>query len=131
MLKLPHARATFGRCYVEKAHAVVARSTFGSKKCQITWCSDHFLTIGWPFDVGKSARRCGAKHISNSKVSKTEGLKPLFDHLMAIPCQQLQQVQQVQQVQLQQQQQQLQLQQLQQQQQQQSYNFRLSQPENF
>ena len=30
----------------------------------------------------KSARRCGAKHISNSKVSTTEGLKPLFDDSM-------------------------------------------------
>ena len=29
----------------EKLHAVVARSTFGSKKCQSTRCLDHFLTI--------------------------------------------------------------------------------------
>ena len=59
----------------------------------------------------KSARRCGAKHISKSNVSKTEGFEPLFDDSMAIPCQQLQQVQQVQ---LQLQLLQLQLQQIQQ-----------------
>ena len=52
-LKLPHVRATFGSCDVEKVHAVVARSTFRSKKWQNTWCSDHFLTIRWRFDVEK------------------------------------------------------------------------------
>ena len=44
----------------EKLHAVVARSTFGSKKCQNTSVSDDF----WTLRCGKSARRCGAKHIS-------------------------------------------------------------------
>ena len=33
MYKTHHSRTTFGRCDVEKVHAVVARSTFGSKKC--------------------------------------------------------------------------------------------------
>ena len=44
----------------EKLHAVVARSTFSSQKCQNTSVSDHF----WKLRCGKSARRCGAKHIS-------------------------------------------------------------------
>jgi len=33
MHKTHHARSTFGSCGVEKVHAVVARSTFGSQKC--------------------------------------------------------------------------------------------------
>jgi hypothetical protein len=33
MYKTYHARSTFGSCDVEKVHAVVARSTFGSQKC--------------------------------------------------------------------------------------------------
>ena len=43
----------------EKVHAVVARSTFGSKKCQNRAGLDDF----WKLRCGKSARRCGAKHI--------------------------------------------------------------------
>ena len=39
------------------------------KNVQSTWVSDHF----WKLRCRKSARRCGAKHISNSKVQKTEG----------------------------------------------------------
>ena len=49
-----------GQMRHEKLHAGVARSTFLSKKCQNTSCSDHF----WKLRCGKSARRCGAKHIS-------------------------------------------------------------------
>ena len=48
-----------GQMRDEKLHAVVVRSTFGSKKCQNTSVSDHF----WKLRCGKSARRCGAKHI--------------------------------------------------------------------
>ena len=64
MHKARHSRTTFGSWDVEKVHAVVARSTFPSQKCQNTTCSDHFLT----FSCRKRARRCGAKHISKSKV---------------------------------------------------------------
>ena len=81
---------------VEKVHAVVARSTFPSqnvqkhtnvgpllevqmsKKCTPLWREAHFQvkmlkTLGvrttfWRFRCRKSARRCGAKHISKSKV---------------------------------------------------------------
>ena len=62
--KHTHARTTFGSCDVEKVHAVVARSTFRSQNVQNTSASDHF----WKLRCRKSARRCGAKHISKSKV---------------------------------------------------------------
>ena len=64
MYKTLGVRTTFGSCDVEKVHAVVARSTFRSQNVQNTPCSDHF----WRFGCQKSARRCGAKHISKSKV---------------------------------------------------------------
>ena len=57
--KTRQLRTTFGRCDVEKVHAVVARSTFRSKKWQNTSGSDDF----WKLRCGKSARRCSAKHI--------------------------------------------------------------------
>ena len=53
MYKTHHVRTTFGRSDVEKVHAVVARSTCGSKNVQNTPRSDHFWTIPWPFDVEK------------------------------------------------------------------------------
>ena len=64
MYKTPQCRTAFGKCDVEKVHAVVARSTFPSQNAQNTPCSDHF----WRFRCRKSARRCGANHISKSKV---------------------------------------------------------------
>ena len=63
MLKTPHARTTFGSWDIEKVHAVVARSTFPSQNGKDTRCSDHF----WKLRCWKTARRCGAKHISKSK----------------------------------------------------------------
>ena len=64
-----------GQMRDEKLHAVVARSTFPSQKCQKTTVSDHF----WKLRCRKSARRCVAKHISKSKWTKHEGFGPLFD----------------------------------------------------
>ena len=58
-----HCRTTFGSWDVEKVHAVVARSAFPSQNAQNTPLSDHF----WKLRCRKSARRCGAKHISKSK----------------------------------------------------------------
>ena len=66
MYKAPNVRATFGGSDVEKVHAVVARSTLRSQNVQSTPFSDHF----WRFGCQKSARRCGAKHISKSKWTK-------------------------------------------------------------
>ena len=51
-----------GQMRDEKLHAVVARSTFRKSKR----AKDHF----WKLTCQKSARRCGAKHISKSKCTK-------------------------------------------------------------
>ena len=59
-----HVRTTFGSWDVEKAHAVMVRSTCRSQNVQNT-CSDHF----WKLRCSKSAR-CGAKQISKSKCTK-------------------------------------------------------------
>ena len=64
-----------GQMRDEQVNAVVAQSTFPSQKCQKPTVSEHF----WKLRCRKSARRFGAKHISKSKVSKTEGFEPLFD----------------------------------------------------
>ena len=65
----------------EKFHAVVARSTFPSQNVQNTSASDHF----WKLRCRKNARRCGAKHISKSKVL-TGGLGPLLEVEMSKKC---------------------------------------------
>ena len=59
----------------EKLHAVVARSTFPSQNVQNTPASDHF----WKLRCRKSARHCGAKHISKSKCTKHTILGPLLE----------------------------------------------------
>ena len=51
---------TSGQMRNQKLHAVVARSTFGSKNVQNTPRSDDF----WKLRCVKSARRFGANHIS-------------------------------------------------------------------
>ena len=50
----------FWKLRCRKVHAVVARSTFPSQNVQSTSVSDDF----WKLRCRKSARRCGAKHIS-------------------------------------------------------------------
>ena len=80
MLKTPGVRTTFGSCDVEKVHAVVARSTFRSQNVQNTTCSRHF----WRFGCWKSARRCGAKHISKSKCTKHHMFAPLLEVQMSL-----------------------------------------------
>ena len=65
----------FGSWDVEKVHAVVARSTFPSENVQSTPGPDHF----WKLRCRKSARRCGAKHISKSKCTKHTRFGPLLD----------------------------------------------------
>ena len=80
--KTPHVRATFGSSDVEKVHAVVARSTFRSQNAQNTPLSDHF----WKLRCRKSARRCGAKHISKSKCTKHNTFGPLLEVQMLKKC---------------------------------------------
>ena len=82
MYKTHHSRTTFGSCDVEKVHAVVARSTFRSQNVQSTPWSDHF----WKLRCRKSARRCGAKHISKSKCTKHTIVGPLLDVAMSKKC---------------------------------------------
>ena len=82
MYKTPQLRTTFGSCDVEKVHAVVARSTFPSQNVQNTPASDHF----WKLRCRKSARRCGAKHISKSKCTKHLSSRPLFEVQMSKKC---------------------------------------------
>ena len=82
MLKTLGVRTTFGSWDVEKVHAVVARSTFRSQNVQNTTCSRHF----WRFRCGKSARRCGAKHISKSKCTKHHMFAPLLEVPMWKKC---------------------------------------------
>ena len=82
MYKTHHSRTTFGSSDVEKVHAVVARSTFPSQNVQNTPFSDHF----WKFRCRKSARRCGAKHISKSKCTKHHMFAPLLEVRMLKKC---------------------------------------------
>ena len=58
-----------------KLHAVVVRSTFRSQHVKSTTCSRHF----WKLRCRKSARRCGAKHISKSKCTKHHMFTPLLE----------------------------------------------------
>ena len=67
-----------GQMRDEKLHAVVARSTFPSQNVQNTPGSDHF----WKLRCRKSARRCGAKHISKSKCTK----RLSFGHFWKLRC---------------------------------------------
>ena len=60
----------------------MARSTFPSQNVQNTPTSDHF----WKLRCRKSARRCGAKHISNSKCTKHTNLGPLLEVEMSKKC---------------------------------------------
>jgi len=80
MYKTHQVRTTFGSCDVEKVHAIVARSTFPSQNVQNTPLSDHF----WRFRCWKSARRCGAKHISKSKCTTDTIVGPLLEVQMSL-----------------------------------------------
>ena len=82
MYKTHQVRTTFGSYDVEKVHAVVARSTCPSKNVQSTSVSDHF----WKLRCRKSARRCGAKHISKWKCTKHTRSGPLLEVAMSKKC---------------------------------------------
>ena len=82
MYKTHQVRTTFGSYDVEKVHAVVARSTFPSQNVQNTSASDHF----WKLRCRKSARHCGAKHISKSKCTKHTRSGPLLEVEMSKKC---------------------------------------------
>jgi len=63
-----------GQMRDKKLHTVVARSTCRSQNAQNTSVSDRF----WKLTCRKSARRCGAKHISRSKCEKHYMFGPLL-----------------------------------------------------
>ena len=71
-----------GQMRDEKLHAVVARSRFPSQNVRNTPVSDHF----WKLRCQKSARRCGAKHISKSKCTKHTSFGPLLEVEMSKKC---------------------------------------------
>ena len=71
-----------GQMRDEKIHAVVARSTFRSQNVQNTPTPDHF----WKLRCRKSARRCGAKHISKSKCAKHSNIGALLEVEMSKKC---------------------------------------------
>ena len=73
-IKTLHARTTFGSWDVEKVHAVVARSTCRSQNVKNTRGSDHF----WKLRCRKSARCCGAKHISKLTCEKNTRVRTTF-----------------------------------------------------
>ena len=58
------SQTIFGRWDVERVDAVAPRSTCPSQNVQSTQTSDHF----WKLTCRKSARHCGVKRISKSKV---------------------------------------------------------------
>ena len=60
----------------------MARSTFPSENVQNTPWSDHF----WKLRCRKSARRCGANHISKSKCTKHHMFAPLLEVRMRKKC---------------------------------------------
>ena len=82
MYKAPQCRTTFGSCDVEKVHAVVARGTCPIQNVQKTSLLDHF----WKLRCRKSARRCGARHMSNSKCTKNIIVGPLLEVQMLKMC---------------------------------------------
>ena len=113
MYKTHQVRTTFGSWDVEKVHAVVARSTCPSQNVQNTPLSDHFWKLRcrkvhavvarsifrsqnvqntrgsdrfWKLRCRKSARRCGAKHISKSKCTKHHMFAPLLEVRMLKKC---------------------------------------------
>ena len=71
-----------GQMRDEKVHTVVARSTFVSEKAKNTSRSDHF----WKLRCRKSARSCGAKHISKSKCTRHTNVGPLLEVEMSKKC---------------------------------------------
>ena len=71
-----------GQMREKKLHAVVARSTFASAKGKNTSLSEHFSKLR----CRKSARRCGAKHISKSKCTKHTRSGPLLEVEMSKKC---------------------------------------------
>ena len=76
---------TFRSCNAGKVHGIVAWSTFPSKHVKNTPLSENF----WKLKCWKSARSCGAKHISKSKCGKHIVLGAILEVEMLKKCTQL------------------------------------------
>ena len=76
-----HVRTTFGSCDVEKCMLLWREAHFQVKMYK-TPRSDHF----WKLRCRKSARRCGAKHISKWKCTKHTMVGPLLEVAMSKKC---------------------------------------------
>jgi len=84
MYKTHHSRTTFGS-WVEmskKCTPLWREAHFEVKMYKITPFSDHC----WKLRCQKSARRCGAKHISKSKCTKHTMYGPLLEVQMSKKC---------------------------------------------
>ena len=66
----------------EKLQAVVAPGRFGSKKAKNTPRPEHF----WKLRCQKNARRCGSKHMSKSKLLKSDRVRSLLGVEMSKKC---------------------------------------------
>ena len=82
MYKTHQLRSTSRSCDAEKVHTILAWSTCRSQKCKNLTGSGHF----WKLTCRKSARRCGAKHISKSKCTSNTTFGPLLDVQMSKQC---------------------------------------------
>ena len=81
-LRALHLRSTFGSWDVQKLHAVVVRSACPSQNVQRTPGSDHF----WKLRCRKSARHCGAKHMSKPKSTTHTNVGPRLEVEMSKKC---------------------------------------------
>ena len=72
-------RSQLARWKMKNCTPFLARSTSVSRKTKNTSRSDHF----WKLRCRKSARRCGAKHISKSKCAKHHMFGPLLEVAMS------------------------------------------------
>ena len=70
-----------GQMRDEKLHAAVARNAFASEKDNASR-SERF----WKLRCRKSARRCGATHVSKSKCAKHTSSGPLLEVEMSEKC---------------------------------------------
>ena len=71
-----------GQMRDEKLHAVVARSTFAREEAKNISRAEHF----WKLRCRKSARRCGAKHVSKSKCWIYLTFGPILEVAMSKKC---------------------------------------------
>ena len=75
MSKALQSWSTLVSCVAQKVHVVVAPSAFPSQHVKSTLGSERF----WKFSCSKSARGCGAKHMSKSKWQKRHMFALLLD----------------------------------------------------